>query len=286
MIKPSSEKSFDGLTFKDLGGIGSVLEELKMEIIACLNNPFLLHNLGIKPVSGILLHGPSGCGKTTLAHAFANESALPFHYISSTKILSDESISATERLQCCFEEAYRTAPSIVFIDEIDAIASKKTKYKCEGDRNIATQLLTYLDESKLKSSHLMHGFIVVIGATNNPDALDSKFRRSGRFDREITLDVPDEKARLEILSVHTRNKCLHDSVDLVELSKSTPKFVGADLAALVDKAGKNALKRKFELSNDSQIEQHSDQWWKQTQWLPEVEKTGNLCIHMDDFEVN
>lgn len=274
-----------GPTFNDLGGMSSVLEELKMEVIVPLYYPFLLCSSKIKPVSGILLHGPPGCGKTTLAYAIANEIHVPFHYISAAKILADRYNSAQERLQLCLEDAQRTAPSIVFVDEIDAIASKSKKvdWSYGISRELGKQLLTWMDEFNLKSSDFMPYSIVVIGATNKPAAINAEFRSLGRFDREISIDVPDENARVDILSVLTRNKCLDDSVDLVNLSKSTPEFTGADLAALVNVAGNQALKRivnqrKSELPTDSQ-------WWEQPQWHLEVKETKSLCIQMADFEV-
>lgn len=206
--------------------------------------------------------------------------------------------ASEENIRELFSKAYRTAPSIVFIDEIDAIASKRENLQREMERRIVTQLMTCMDEShrlvqpsdektNLEASDSRPGYVLVIGATNRPDAVDPALRRPGRFDREIVLGVPDENGRVKILSVLTRNLRLEGSFDLLKIARSTPGFVGADLAALANKAGNLAMKRiidqrKSELSGDSIVEEHTDGWWKQP-WLPE--EMEKLTITMADFEV-
>lgn len=206
--------------------------------------------------------------------------------------------ASEENIRDLFSKAYRTAPSIVFIDEIDAIASKRENLQREMERRIVTQLMTCMDEShrlvqpgdqnsKSDASDLKPGYVLVIGATNRPDAVDPALRRPGRFDREIVLGVPDENARVQILSVLTRNLRVEGSFDLVKIARSTPGFVGADLAALANKAGNLAMKRiidqrKSELSGNSIVEEQSDDWWRQP-WLPE--EMERLTITMADFEV-
>ncbi|XP_076941082.1 cell division control protein 48 homolog C-like [Bidens hawaiensis] len=288
----------DGPMFKDLGGMDAVLDELKMEVIVPLYHPELPRRLGVRPMSGILLHGPPGCGKTKLAHAIANETGCPFYKISATELVSGISGASEENIRELFSKAYRTAPSIVFIDEIDAIASKRENLQREMERRIVTQLMTCMDEShrvakpdeNSKSTEPPNGkpgYVLVIGATNRPDAVDPALRRPGRFDREISLGVPDENARIKILSVLTQNLKLEGAFDLVKISRSTPGFVGADLAALVNKAGNLAMKRiidlrKMELSIESTDNEQNDDWWKK-EWTPE--EMDKLSITMSDFEV-
>ncbi|XP_021910611.1 cell division control protein 48 homolog C-like [Carica papaya] len=283
--------------FSDLGGMRSVFEELMMEVIIPLHHPQLPQWLGVRPIAGILLHGPPGCGKTKLAHAIANETGVPFFQISATEVVSGVSGASEENIRELFSKAYRTAPSIVFIDEIDAIASKRENLQREMERRIVTQLITCMDEShrlglpsdkdpNTAKYDSLPGYVLVIGATNRPDVLDPALRRPGRFDREIVLGVPDEIARVEILSVLTRNLRLKGSFDLVKIARSTPGFVGADLAALANKAGNLAMKRiidarKSELSRDYIGEEHNGEWWRQP-WLPE--EMEKLTISMADFE--
>lgn len=206
--------------------------------------------------------------------------------------------ASEENIRDLFSKAYRTAPSIVFIDEIDAIASKRENLQREMERRIVTQLMTCMDEShrlvqpadansNSESSDQRPGHVLVIGATNRPDAVDPALRRPGRFDREIVLGVPDEGARVKILSVITRNLRLEGSFNLLKIARSTPGFVGADLTALANKAGNLAMKRiiderKSELSKDSINEEHTEEWWRQP-WSPE--EMEKLTITMADFEV-
>lgn len=306
-IKLGKEKGFsngegevkgkDGPRFRDLGGMNGVLEELKMEVIVPLYHPQLPQMLGVKPMSGILLHGPPGCGKTKLAHAIANETGVPFYKISATELVSGVSGASEENIRELFSKAYRTAPSIVFIDEIDAIASKRENLQREMERRIVTQLMTCMDESHRlvrpsekdaisEGSDCRPGYVLVIGATNRPDAVDSALRRPGRFDREIILGVPDDNARVEILSVLTSTLKLEGDFDLLKIARSTPGFVGADLAALTNKAGNLAMKRiidkrKFEFSREPVDEEHTEEWWKQPWSADEME---SLSITMADFE--
>ncbi|KAI3470466.1 hypothetical protein Pfo_027129 [Paulownia fortunei] len=287
----------NGPMFKDLGGMSGVIEELKMEVIVPLYHPQLPCYLGVKPMAGILLHGPPGCGKTKLAHAIANETGVPFYKISATELVSGVSGASEENIRELFSKAYRTAPSIVFIDEIDAIASKRENLQREMERRIVTQLMTCMDESHRlvkpgdenadsESSDCRPGYVLVIGATNRPDAVDPALRRPGRFDREIVLGVPDECARVEILSVLTCNLKVEGAFDLVKIARSTPGFVGADLAALANKAGNLAMKRiidkrKVEFSKEPTDRDCSGDWWRQPWSHEEMEK---LSITMADFE--
>ncbi|KAL7196441.1 hypothetical protein ACSBR1_036455 [Camellia fascicularis] len=287
-------KEKDGPRFRDLGGMSGVVEELKMEVIVPLYHPQLPRWLGVRPMAGILLHGPPGCGKTKLAHAIANETGVPFYKISATELVSGAS---EENIRDLFMKADRTTPSIVFIDEIAAIASKRENLQREIERRIVTQLMTCMDEShrlvqpadantNAESSDCRPGYVLVIGATNIPDAVDPALRRPGRFDREIVLGVPDENARVEILFALTRNLRLEGAFDLVKIARSTPGFVGADLAALANKAGNLTMKRiidrrKSDLSGEPTDVDHTEDGWRHP-WLPE--EMENLSITMADFE--
>lgn len=206
--------------------------------------------------------------------------------------------ASEENIRNLFSKAYRTAPSIVFIDEIDAIASKRENLQREMERRIVTQLMTCMDESHRSSklndnsddgeiSDSEPGYVLVIGATNRPDAVDPALRRPGRFDREIVLGVPNEQSRAQILSVLTRSLKLEGSFDLLKIARATPGYVGADLAALANKAGVLAMKRiidkrKLELSETSTDLESAGAWWKRP-WLPE--EMEKLSITMADFEV-
>ncbi|CAI9101452.1 OLC1v1038782C1 [Oldenlandia corymbosa var. corymbosa] len=286
-----------GPLFKDFGGMDKVLDDLIRNVIVPLFHPHLPQHLGVKPISGILLHGPPGCGKTKLAHAIANETGLPFYKISATELVSGISGESEENIRDLFAKAYKTAPSIVFIDEIDAIASKRENLQREMERRIVTQLMTCMDESHrpgkpadgdsdLVNSNARPGHVLVIGATNRPDAVDPALRRPGRFDREVSLGVPDENARIEILSVVARNLKVEGNLDLLKIARATPGFVGADLVALANMAGYLAMNRtsdlrEAELSRSNANGEHCNHWWKQTWSLEEIEKSS---ITMADFE--
>ena len=206
--------------------------------------------------------------------------------------------ASEENIRELFSKAYRTAPSIVFIDEIDAIASKRESLQREMERRIVTQLMACMDEppriasqnekdGSSENSDSRPGQVLVIGATNRPDAVDAALRRPGRFDREILLGVPDESARVEILSVLTSKLKVEGDFDLLKLARCTPGFVGADLAALANKAGNLAMKRiidqrKSELSIEPLNKENAEEWWRRP-WSPE--EMEQLCITMDDFEV-
>ncbi|CAN6311952.1 unnamed protein product [Urochloa humidicola] len=279
-----------GPSFADLGGMERVIEKLLVEVVVPLCCPELPRNLGVRPVAGLLLHGPPGCGKTTLAHAIANETGVPFYKISAPEIVSGVSGASEENIRGLFQKAYRTAPSIVFIDEIDAIASKRENLQREMERRIVTQLMTCMDEfhqnngcddSDADSSENNPGYVIVIGATNRPDAVDQALRRPGRFDREIYLGVPDENARNQILRMLARKLRLEGQLDLFKIARATPGFVGADLEALVNNAGYLAMERIFnERRAQYGCEHKVDiKWLKQQSW-----NAGSIRVTMNDFE--
>ncbi|KAI7889763.1 P-loop containing nucleoside triphosphate hydrolase protein [Mucor mucedo] len=227
----------------DLGGIDHCIEEI-MELIAMpLAHPEVYLHTGVQPPRGVLLHGPPGCGKTRLAHAIAGELGVPFYNISAPSIVSGMSGESEKKIREVFEEARDNAPCLLFIDEIDAITPKRETAQREMERRIVAQLLTCMDDLSWDKSD--NKPVMIIGATNRPDSLDAALRRAGRFDREISMGVPDEKAREKILTVLASKLRLSGDFDFAELAKATPGYVGADLQALITTAGVIAVKRIF-----------------------------------------
>ncbi|KAL4380655.1 hypothetical protein S245_011973 [Arachis hypogaea] len=278
-----------GPRLSDLGGMNDLLEKLVEEVIVPWYYPELPRKLCRTPTTGILLHGPPGCGKTTLAHAIANETRVPFYPISATELVSGVSGASEENIRELFAKAYRTAPSIVFIDEIDSIASKRDNLQREMEKRIVTQLLASMDQSNrhmqsangLDSSNVHPSYVLVIGATNRPDALDSALRRPGRFDREFVLGIPDESSREHILSLLTRNLPLQGSLDLKYIARSTPGYVGADLAALITGACNLALKRIISKRRGEHETSYLGDWWGEPWPLEDMDK---LVYTMSDFQ--
>jgi len=225
------------VTWEDIGDLEEVKERIREIVEVPMRHPELFKHLGIEPPKGVLLYGPPGVGKTLLAKALANEIGAYFIAINGPEIMSKFYGESEARLREIFAEAEKNAPSIVFIDEIDAIAPKREEVVGEVEKRVVAQLLALMDGLKER------GKIVVIGATNRIDAIDPALRRPGRFDREIEIPPPDKRARKEILLVHTRNVPLADDVNLDELAEVTHGYTGADLAALVKEAAMSALRR-------------------------------------------
>ncbi|KAI9302445.1 P-loop containing nucleoside triphosphate hydrolase protein [Cunninghamella echinulata] len=227
----------------DLGGIDQCIEEI-MELIAMpLAHPEVYTHTGVQPPRGVLLHGPPGCGKTRLAHAIAGELQVPFINISAPSIVSGMSGESEKKIRDVFEDAKSNAPCLLFIDEIDAITPKRETAQREMERRIVAQLLTCMDDLSWEKTN--NKPVMIIGATNRPDSLDAALRRAGRFDREISMGVPDEKAREKILKVLSSKLRLEGTFDFAGLAKATPGYVGADLQALITAAGVIAVKRIF-----------------------------------------
>ncbi|RLG90838.1 MAG: AAA family ATPase [Candidatus Hecatellales archaeon] len=236
--KPVSQvEAIPKVTYEDIGGLDYAIQRIREMVELPLKHPEVFKRLGIDPPKGVLLHGPPGTGKTLLAKAVANESNAYFISINGPEIMSKFYGESEARLREIFQKAQENAPSIIFIDEIDAIAPKREEATGEVERRVVSQLLALMDGLESR------GQVIVIGATNRPNAIDPALRRPGRFDREIEIGVPDRKGRLEILQIHTRGMPLAKDVNLEEIAAITHGFVGADLAALCREAAMRTLRR-------------------------------------------
>lgn len=252
------------VNYDDVGGMADTIRQLREMVELPLRFPELFTRLGVDPPRGVLLHGPPGTGKTRLAQAVANESDAHFLLINGPEIMGSAYGESEKRLREVFEDAGKNAPSIIFIDEIDSIAPKRTQVHGEAEKRLVAQLLTLMDGLHSRSN------VVVIAATNRPDAIDEALRRPGRFDREIVIGVPDEAGRREILGIHTRGMPLGKEVDLKELARTTHGFVGADIAALAREAAIEAVRRIMPRLN---LDERTIP--------PEV--LESLCVEREDF---
>ena len=240
--KPTGETiGASQVTYEEIGGLAEPIQRIREMVELPMRHPEIFKRLGIDPPRGLILHGPPGTGKTLLAKAVASESEANFTHINGPEIMSKFYGESEQKLRKIFEDAEENAPSIIFIDELDAIAPKREDVQGEVERRVVAQLLATIDGLKSR------GQVVVIGATNRLNALDPALRRPGRFDREIEIGVPDEAGRLEVLHIHSRGMPLttegENIVDLQYLAKVTHGFVGADLQALCREAAMKALRR-------------------------------------------
>ena len=231
------EQIIPTVMYEDLGGLKDAITKVREMIELPLKHPELFDRLGIDAPKGVLLHGPPGTGKTMLAKAVANESDAYFISINGPEIMSKYYGESEKAIRDIFDEAEKNAPAIIFLDEIDSIAPKRAEVTGEVERRVVAQLLSLMDGLKSRKN------VIVIGATNRPEALDLALRRPGRFDREIELRVPDTDGRLEIFQIHTRGMPLTEDVNLRDLGQITYGFVGADIAALCREAAMSALRR-------------------------------------------
>lgn len=224
-------------SFKDIGGLEKELQRVREIIEFPMKYPEVFARLGIEPPKGVLLHGPPGTGKTLIARAIAHEIGAHFIHINSPEIINKYYGESEARLREKFEEARRNAPSVIFIDEIDAIAPKRVNVVGDVEKRVVAQLLALMD------GLVTRGQVVVIGATNIPEVLDPALRRPGRFDREVVIGVPNRIGRRQILEIHTRSMPLAPNVNLDKLAEITHGYVGADLEAIAKEAGMIALRR-------------------------------------------
>jgi transitional endoplasmic reticulum ATPase len=225
------------ITYEDIGGLRDEIRKIREMVELPMKHPELFTRLGIEPPKGVLLYGPPGTGKTLLAKAVANETNANFFSISGPEIMSKFYGESEQNLRNVFKQAEESAPSIIFIDEIDSIAPKRDEVQGEVERRVVAQLLSLMDGLQSR------GKVIVIGATNRPNSIDPALRRPGRFDREIEIGIPDKNGRLEILTIHARGMPLEEGMNMEEMAQVTHGFTGADLAALSKEAAMHALRR-------------------------------------------
>ncbi len=261
-----SEEILPGVTYEDIGGLSGEVKKIREMVELPLKHPEIFDKLGIEPPKGVILHGPPGTGKTLLAKAVANETEAHFILLNGPECMSKFYGESEKRIRDIFEDAEKNAPSIIFIDEIDAIAPKREDVQGEVERRVVSTILTQMDGLKNR------GKVVVIGATNRINSIDPALRRPGRFDREVSISVPDKDGRLNILKIHTRNMPLDKGIELETLAAKTHGFVGADLSALTKEAAMNVLRKilpELKLEDDEPIP-------------PEV--LDKIIVRSDDFE--
>jgi len=252
------------ISYEDVGGLGKQIQRIREMIELPLKYPEIFERLGIEAPKGILLYGPPGTGKTLIARAVANETSASFYHINGPEIINKFYGESEAKLREVFEKAGKNAPSIIFLDEIDAIAPKREEVHGEVEKRVVAQLLGLLDGLKDR------GQVIVIGATNIPNSLDPALRRPGRFDRELEIGIPNRSSRLEILHIHTRGMPLAAEVDMNHIAEITHGFVGADLQALCREAAMNALRNIF-----SELDFSRD-------FIP-YERLLQLNVTMEDF---
>jgi transitional endoplasmic reticulum ATPase len=256
-----------GVNYEDIGGLNEEIKKVREMVELPLKHPEIFEKLGIEAPKGVLLHGPPGTGKTLLAKAVASETNSNFILINGPEVMSKFYGESEANIRKKFEEAEKNAPSIIFIDEIDAIASKREETRGEVERRVVAQLLGLMDGLKSR------GKVIVIGATNRPNSLDPALRRPGRFDREIEIGIPSKDGRLDILKIHTRNMPLEKNVNLKEIARVTHGFVGADLEALCKEAAMIVLRRMLP---DLHLDKEDDP-------IPQ-EMLEKLRLHQRDFK--
>lgn len=253
------------ISYEDIGGLEDVIQKLREMIELPLRYPEVFDKLGVEAPKGLLLYGPPGTGKTMLAKAVASETDAHFIPLSGPEIMSKFYGESEANIRGVFKEAEDNAPSIIFIDEIDAIAPKRAEVTGEVERRVVAQLLSLMDGLESR------GQVVVIAATNRPNAIDPALRRGGRFDREIEIGVPDKQGRMDILQIHSRGMPLAEDVELDKMARITHGFVGADIATLVKEAAMSALRKILPKIN-----------WEEETVPPEV--LAEIEVKQDDFE--
>src|SRR6478736_2954029 len=264
-VKSETVRGLTHVAYEDIGGLKGEIQKVREMIELPLRHPEIFEKLGIEAPKGILLHGPPGTGKTLLAKAVASETNAHFISISGPEIMSKFYGESEARLREIFKEAKEKAPSIIFVDEIDSIAPKREEVTGEVERRVVSQMLSLMDGLEGR------GKVIVIAATNRPNALDPALRRPGRFDREIEIKVPDKRGRLEILQIHARNMPLDSDVNQEKIASVTHGFVGADLEYLCKEAAMKCLRRLLPELNLEDEKIHPD-------------VLNKLVVTMSDFE--
>src|SRR3989339_545474 len=245
-----SSDNIPEINYEDIGGLSEEIKKIREMVEIPMKHPEIFQRLGVEPPKGVLLYGPPGTGKTLLAKAVANESEANFILLNGPEIMSKFYGESEKKIRDIFDEAEKTAPTIIFIDELDAIAPKREEVHGEVERRVVSQILTMMDGLKAR------GKVIVVGATNRVNAIDPALRRPGRFDREIEIGVPNKEGRLAILKIHPRGMPLTKDVDLVKLAQVTHGFVGADLESLTKEAAMNVLRKllpEMKLDSEEQI---------------------------------
>ena len=237
MVEDDEPGEISSIMYEDIGGLGDQLLKVREMIELPLKHPILFRRLGIDPPKGVLLHGPPGTGKTMIAKAVANETNAHFTSINGPEIISKYYGESEKQLREIFDDAASNAPAIIFVDELDSIAPKREDVSGEVERRVVAQLLTLMDGMQGRDN------VVVIGATNRPDAIDQALRRPGRFDRELEIGVPDKNGRREIVNIHTRGMPIADDFDMDWILENSYGFVGADIMSLTREAAMKALRR-------------------------------------------
>ena len=237
MVEDDEPGEVSSIMYEDIGGLGEALTKVREMIELPLKHPILFRRLGIDPPKGVLLHGPPGTGKTMIAKAVANETNAHFTSINGPEIISKYYGESEKQLREIFDDAASNAPAVIFIDELDSIAPKREDVSGEVERRVVAQLLTLMDGMQGRDN------VVVIGATNRPDAIDQALRRPGRFDRELEIGVPDKNGRREIVNIHTRGMPIADDFDMEWILENSYGFVGADIMSLTREAAMKALRR-------------------------------------------
>lgn len=232
------------LTFDDVAGCEESLLEI-CKLITHIRHPEIYRQIGVTAPRGILLHGPPGCGKTLVANAIAGELNANYIKLATTEIVSGVSGGSEEKLREVFDQAVENSPSVLFLDEIDAVMGKRENASKEMERRIVSQLLTCLDDLSEKDA-----CVLVLGATSRPDYLEPALRRAGRFDHEVCLGMPDSQARGKILRILTKNMALNEDVDINKVALLTPGFVGADLQSVSREAALSAVHRELDTPQD------------------------------------
>ena len=233
------EEKIPAINYEDIGGLSEEIKKIREMVEIPMKHPEIFQKLGVTPPKGVLLHGPPGTGKTLLAKAVATETDSHFILLNGPEIMSKFYGESEKKIRNIFDEAEKNAPSIIFIDEIDAIAPKREETNGEVERRVVSQLLTMMDGLNSR------GKVIVVGATNRVNSLDPALRRPGRFDREIEIGVPSKAGRLQVLKIHSRGMPLHKDVDLDKIAGLTHGFVGADLEALTKEAAMSVLRKNL-----------------------------------------